>query len=131
MPDLIAFAVDPSLDVDELAKQFLAKGRVHINSFLLPAHAEALLGSIASENQWDLILRVGEWSRTLPHAVRKASGTYFDREVAHIAWVSARNGSSAYLYEERAVGDSLKERKDDASLLARFAEWFDSESIRQ
>lgn len=124
-----AFSLDPRLDASTLAREFAARGRIHIPDFLAPDAAGRLFAHLRQRQDWRLVINQGdkifELDRTAQEALTPAKSAELDAAV----YKAARYGFQ-FRFETIRVPDAHRDRAADGSLLAEFARFLSSAPAR-
>lgn len=124
-----AFALNPQLDPDRLARDFARDGRVQVPGFLEDRAARALHAMLHERMDWVQVLNVRDKVYDIPRETRaamsQAERDFVDTEV----YAQARDGFQ-YRYEAIRVPDDSAERASSPDPLAAFAQWMSGGSAR-
>lgn len=117
--------INPQLDIDRLASQFAAAGRLHIPDFLAGDGAERLFQDLRGREDWRLVINQGDKLFELDRAAQGAL-TPEAREALEVAVYRAARTGFQFRFETIRVPDSDAARVADPSLLVAFARFLSS-----
>lgn len=120
------FALDPLLDVAGHAARYARCGRVQVPHVLAGDGALRLQRWLAQEAPWTLVFNHGDQLYELDGAARARLTSQQATDLVRAAHNSARRGFQ-YLYENVRVPDARAACAASPGLLARFAEFLNSE----
>ena len=124
----ISFALNPELDLDELADRFRASGRIHIPGFLAEDCAEALFNSLRERDDWCLIVNQDDRSFDLDRRAQAALTADQRDALDKAVFAGARYGFQ-FRFESIRVPDGEAERATMDDPLARFASFLSSPEV--
>lgn len=121
------FAINPTLDVAELARRFAACQRMRIADFLAAPGAEQLADHLLSATQWRHVISSGERVFEIP---AEQLGQIAADERARLDQALFREAAHGFRfrYDTIRVPDGEQERAHSADLLNRFASFMASSS---
>ena len=124
-PDNARFALNPELDVDDLASRFAANRRLQVADFLAPDSASLLHEYLEHSDRWRHLFNArdrtfevprGEWE-TMPEAKRAEILQLIDQSAAY---------DFQYQYDTIRVAESAQERVESNTSLDQFAHFLSS-----
>ena len=125
---MIEFRLNPALDVEGLAAQFAADGRLHVPEFLEPDCAEQFFRSLKERGDWTLVINQDDKNFDLDRRAQDAlSGEQRDA-LDRAVYAGARYGFQ-YRYESIRVPDAEEERQVLDDPVARFASFLSSSPV--
>ncbi len=124
------YLLNPRLDQEKLAGEFLLNRRIHIPNFLAPAGAERLFAHLRQRQDWRLVINEGEKLFELDRSAQAALGADQKTQLDTAIYQRARHGFQ-FRYETIRVPDLEADRASDASPLADFARFLSSERSLQ
>lgn len=128
MEQQAAFALDPRLDRDELARQFSRTERIHIPNFLRQEHADCLFRHLRARADWRLVFNRNEMLYELDRGAQAAL-TDEQRTQLDVAVYQCARRNFQFRYETIRVPDGDAERVEQGSLLSEFARFLSSREV--
>lgn len=122
------FSLNQKLDLDLLARNFAATGRVHISDFLAHDCAERLFLDLRAREDWRLVINQGEKLFELDRDAQKALGAEARAKLDLAVYQAARSGFQ-FRFETIRVPDTETERRQKPTLLNRFAQFLSSAAV--
>lgn len=126
--DQSGFALNPALDVEELAARFERNGRVQIRDFLDQQCAEEFFRSLKDRGDWCLVINQDDKSFDLNRSAQSALTAEQRETLDQAVFAGARYGFQ-YRYESIRVPDDEAERIALDDPLARFASFMSSTEV--
>ena len=126
-----AFAVNPALEVEPLARSLAAAGHVSIPAFLDGDGAERLHAELARRGDWRWAINAGNSVYDLDRAALSELRRRFfaeDAELDRKVSAAARDGFQ-FRFSSLRVPDALADRRPESDLLHAFAEFMRSEAV--
>lgn len=114
------FHINRTHDPRDLARNFRAKGRLHIPQFLEPEGADRLLTFLKLNERWRLVINSGEKLFEVDRSQQAALSPDERRQLDDIVYANARYGFQ-FRYETMRVPDAECERKSSGTPLDEFA----------
>ena len=114
------FVLNPEVDLDKLAADFAAAGRIHIPGFLKQGTAERLYSHLRARSDWRLVINQGEKLFELDREAQAALGDA-ERAKLELAVYQAARDEFQFRFETIRVPDARACRAGDSSLLSHFA----------
>ncbi len=121
-----AFAINPQLDVEQLAATYRENRRLHIPHFLSPGDAADLYRTLAFEVRWRTFLVANERQLGTPPDMDDALTVQEDREISDCACNGARSGFASLFDANRLLSENPGDGTAETPLLVRFRNFLNS-----
>lgn len=125
-----AFALNPALDADTLARTFGEAGYISIPGFLANDGAEHLRAALAGRSDWNWAINAAGNVYDLSAEARAAMTDDQRAELDQRINMAARNGFQ-FRFASLRVPDAIAERRPSDDILHAFAEFMRSDPVMQ
>jgi SM-20-related protein len=124
----VEFQINPDNDVEEFGAYFRAHRRLHISEFLERHCSEALYHHLKEDVTWSSFLSINRRRYEAAAEVQRTYRSRQRRQLANLAYSTARQGDYAYFHDGSAV--ISPDCSNGSSLLARLAKFLNSGTFK-
>jgi hypothetical protein len=126
---LEGFALNPRLDADALAEEYVRTGMVSVADVLTAASAAGLYASLRARDDWRQVIGNDDRLVELDRPTRQGL-TGEQREQLDLAVYAGARSGFQYRYETIRVPDDDSDRAASSDPLAAFARWWSGGEVR-